>query len=34
VGDHVLVFGEVMQGALLHEEKEPMVHLRKSGFQY
>jgi flavin reductase (DIM6/NTAB) family NADH-FMN oxidoreductase RutF len=34
VGDHVLVFGEVVQGTLLHEEKEPMVHLRKSGFQY
>jgi flavin reductase (DIM6/NTAB) family NADH-FMN oxidoreductase RutF len=33
-GDHVIVFGEVVGGAMLNEGGEPMVHLRKSGFQY
>jgi flavin reductase (DIM6/NTAB) family NADH-FMN oxidoreductase RutF len=32
-GDHVLVIAEVVDGAMLNEA-EPMVHLRKSGFQY
>ncbi len=34
VGDHVLVIAEVAGGAWLNENEEPMVHLRKSGFQY
>jgi len=34
VGDHVLVIAEVVGGAMLNEGDEPMVHLRKSGFQY
>jgi flavin reductase (DIM6/NTAB) family NADH-FMN oxidoreductase RutF len=33
-GDHVLVVAEVVGGDLLNEESEPMVHLRKTGFQY
>ncbi|MBS1991884.1 MAG: flavin reductase [Cyanobacteria bacterium SZAS LIN-2] len=32
--DHVLVLGEIVDGALLHNEDEPMVHLRRDGFQY
>jgi flavin reductase (DIM6/NTAB) family NADH-FMN oxidoreductase RutF len=32
-GDHTLVVAEVVGGAILNEH-EPMVHLRKSGFQY
>lgn len=33
-GDHIVVLAEVRGGALLDGEQEPMVHLRKSGFQY
>ncbi|MBZ0188059.1 MAG: flavin reductase family protein [Candidatus Obscuribacterales bacterium] len=33
-GDHSLVLGEVIDGRVLNGEDEPMVHLRKSGFQY
>lgn len=33
-GDHVLLVGEVISGGLLHGDAEPMVHLRKNGFQY
>jgi flavin reductase (DIM6/NTAB) family NADH-FMN oxidoreductase RutF len=33
-GDHVLVVGEIINGQLLNPEKEPLVHLRKNGFQY
>lgn len=33
-GDHVLVLGEVVEGGLLKGEEEPMVHLRRNGFQY
>jgi flavin reductase (DIM6/NTAB) family NADH-FMN oxidoreductase RutF len=32
-GDHTIVSAEVVGGAILNEH-EPMVHLRKSGFQY
>jgi flavin reductase (DIM6/NTAB) family NADH-FMN oxidoreductase RutF len=32
--DHVLVLGEIIDGGLMHAEDEPMVHLRKDGFQY
>ena len=32
--DHLLVLGEIIDGALLNVEDEPMVHLRKDGFQY
>jgi len=32
-GDHILVVAEVIGGAQLQTE-EPMVHLRKNGFQY
>ena len=33
-GDHVLVVGEIIAGDMLNPEAEPMVHLRKNGFQY
>lgn len=33
-GDHVLVIGEIINGGMLKAEAEPMVHLRKNGFQY
>jgi flavin reductase (DIM6/NTAB) family NADH-FMN oxidoreductase RutF len=33
-GDHFLVLAEVIKGALLHPEAEPIIHLRKNGFQY
>lgn len=32
-GDHVVVLAEVVAGELLNEQ-EPMIHLRKNGFQY
>ena len=32
-GDHVVVLGEIYDGALLNDE-EPMTHIRKNGFQY
>ena len=32
--DHVLVVGEIVDGELLNGGDEPMVHLRKDGFQY
>jgi len=32
-GDHTVVSAEVVGGAILNEH-EPMIHLRKSGFQY
>jgi flavin reductase (DIM6/NTAB) family NADH-FMN oxidoreductase RutF len=34
VGDHYLLVAEVVGGAVLDPEAEPMSHLRKSGFQY
>ena len=33
-GDHVVVIGEIIDGGLLNAEAEPMVHLRRNGFQY
>jgi len=33
-GDHVVLLGEIVDGALLESENEPMVHLRSNGFQY
>jgi flavin reductase (DIM6/NTAB) family NADH-FMN oxidoreductase RutF len=33
-GDHVLIVSQVDDGATLRSDDEPMVHLRKSGFQY
>jgi len=33
-GDHVVVVAQVDDGALLRADDEPMVHLRKNGFQY
>ncbi|HEY9885716.1 MAG TPA: flavin reductase family protein [Vampirovibrionales bacterium] len=34
-GDHVLVFGEVVEGNLLNaDQNEPSTHLRKNGFDY
>lgn len=33
-GDHVVVLVEVEDGELLKTDDEPMVHLRKNGFQY
>lgn len=32
--DHHLLIGEVVDGAYLNHELAPMVHLRKSGFNY
>lgn len=33
-GDHVLALLRVVHGQLLNVDAEPMVHLRKNGFQY
>lgn len=33
-GDHYLVIAEILTGAILHADDEPMTHLRKNGFQY
>jgi flavin reductase (DIM6/NTAB) family NADH-FMN oxidoreductase RutF len=33
-GDHVLVVGEIVNAEMLNPDAEPMVHLRKNGFQY
>jgi flavin reductase (DIM6/NTAB) family NADH-FMN oxidoreductase RutF len=33
-GDHVVAFAEVVSGRMMNGEAEPMVHLRKNGFQY
>ena len=30
----ISLFGEVVDGAVLNGDDEPMVHLRKNGFQY
>src|SRR5262249_52051175 len=32
-GDHVLVVAEVDHGSVLNADAEPMVHLRKNGYQ-
>jgi flavin reductase (DIM6/NTAB) family NADH-FMN oxidoreductase RutF len=32
--DHHLFIGEVVDGGILNRDEEPMVHLRKSGFNY
>ncbi|MFN8672224.1 MAG: flavin reductase family protein [Candidatus Sericytochromatia bacterium] len=34
VGDHVVVFGEIVNGDLLKEDGEPATHVRKNGFSY
>lgn len=34
IGDHVLYVGEVVNGALQTKEDEPLVHIRKNGFNY
>lgn len=33
-GDHNLVIAETLEGDVLNPEDEPMIHLRKNGFQY
>lgn len=33
-GDHVIVLGEIFDGALLNGDAELMTHIRKNGFQY
>jgi flavin reductase (DIM6/NTAB) family NADH-FMN oxidoreductase RutF len=33
-GDHMLILAAVEDGELLNAEAQPMVHLRKNGFQY
>ena len=33
-GDHVLIVGEILDGGLLKSDADPMIHLRKNGFQY
>lgn len=33
-GDHVIILAEIVGGALLNAENEPMTHLRKNGFGY
>ena len=33
-GDHTVYVGEITGGAMLNAEAEPMVHIRKNGFQY
>jgi flavin reductase (DIM6/NTAB) family NADH-FMN oxidoreductase RutF len=32
--DHVLVLGEIFDAGMLNGDDEPMVHLRRDGFQY
>jgi flavin reductase (DIM6/NTAB) family NADH-FMN oxidoreductase RutF len=34
VGDHHLFVGEVKEGAYMNHDLAPMIHLRKSGFNY
>ncbi len=33
-GDHFVLVAEIVGGAGLQTEQEPMIHLRKNGFQY
>ena len=33
-GDHFVLVAEIVAGAGLQTEQEPMIHLRKNGFQY
>lgn len=33
-GDHCLVLGEIIDGFIVNADAEPMIHLRKNGFQY
>ncbi len=33
-GDHIVVLARVVSGKLLNADAEPMIHLRKNGFQY
>ncbi|HEY9714353.1 MAG TPA: flavin reductase family protein, partial [Chroococcales cyanobacterium] len=33
-GDHYVIVAEIVEGKVFTSEQEPMVHLRKSGFQY
>lgn len=33
-GDHMVVHGQIVDGAALNVQDEPMTHLRKDGFQY
>ncbi len=33
-GDHLLLVGEVVEGALLKPEVKPLIHVRKDGFGY
>lgn len=33
-GDHFVALAEVLEGATLNDDAEPMTHFRKSGFQY
>jgi flavin reductase (DIM6/NTAB) family NADH-FMN oxidoreductase RutF len=33
-GDHAIVSGKIKDGKMLNKDAEPMIHLRKDGFQY
>lgn len=33
-GDHVVAFAEATSGQIINGEAEPMIHLRRNGFQY
>lgn len=33
-GDHLVIVGEIIGGAAINLENEPMVHLRSNGFNY
>lgn len=33
-GDHTIIAAEIVAGGMLNAELEPMVHLRRNGFQY
>lgn len=33
-GDHIILVGKIVHAAVLNPDGEPMIHLRKNGFQY
>jgi flavin reductase (DIM6/NTAB) family NADH-FMN oxidoreductase RutF len=33
-GDHIVVLAELIDGAILESDSEPMVHIRNNGFHY
>jgi flavin reductase (DIM6/NTAB) family NADH-FMN oxidoreductase RutF len=33
-GDHVVILGRIVGGGLIHEEAQPMIHVRRNGLHY